>query len=358
MTLDSGVRRLERSQLAAYRLAADLAAVPEPERLRVVGEDRRYQIEPFVELAVAFCREPGDSAIYWGMVAITAAGKSEEAAVREHLALAWATLGNTHRVAGDLRRAQLCIVRAEELVDEVADPLERADVLSLCASYWSDRCDYDGAQQRLTEAMQLCLDFSDQRRLTKLMTKMSTVAGNAEEWRGAAYWSARALERADVREDPRLMLVAGQNSALALVGLQQCDAASEVLWTLDPLYSDHGTPKLRLQRAWIEARSDAGRGAVGLAMAKLRALAKDAIEVSLHSAALITLDLAEMQVRDGLLREAEKTLAVVARTLGALGSPSEALRALVDLREAVASRQAPAVVLRLTAEARRLVGWG
>ncbi|MGH7343171.1 MAG: hypothetical protein ACREKH_22005 [Candidatus Rokuibacteriota bacterium] len=181
-------------QIAAHARAADLVGLPWPDRLRVVREDRSLAVPSFIELAIGLARNVGLTYAEreeWARLGVEAARQGLSKRAQELEALAWASLGNSRRLRGNLAASRVAFMRTRALRRHVVDPLELAATYDLEAAYWQETLE-------LTKALELNAEASRRgvsRRAVELEPFAWAMLGNVSRLRGRLRASRAALLR-------------------------------------------------------------------------------------------------------------------------------------------------------------------
>lgn len=274
--------------------------------------------------------------------------------------LALAHQGNALRALDDLAGAHRRFAHARMVLDQgwVSTPRVLAEVDALEGSLRR-------AQRRFAEAERLL------RRAAAHWTAAGEPLGRAralltlgvlyQQWNrpaealGAAEAALRALPAGAPR---RVRLCAEHNRVDCLCDLGHPEVAAELLAEARPLYRGFDDPWTRLRLAWVEGRIAAGLGDPGAARERLGAAREGFIEAgSVYDTALVSLELAQVELGAGRPAEARRLAAATADLFTALEVPREAAAALAQLgraaRDGAEEEAVTATLLRRTLRALR-----
>jgi len=345
----------------AHAVAAEVVTLPPAERRAFVAAHPDCLCPEFVELMIAMARErrgeePRDS-VRCAHLAVTAIEAYAGAGGRDGddlRALAWAELGNAHRICGDLRSAGMAFHRARERVRYVADPLVRAEVYQIEASYRDYTCEFDRAVRLLRRAERLQVRFGTPNAVAVIRILRAEPARRTGHLIEAIDLLQSAFGLFNVREQPRLALIGVHNLANCLIDAGAFDTALGILRRFRPLYGTFGGPRDRALRALLEARAVRGAGLSSLAEAMLVEVRDRLVELeSPYEIATVDLDLAEIYAVEHRWSDLETVAAETLALCTAYGVGTEALAAAKLLCDAAQRRQATAEsVLGLVARLR------
>lgn len=250
---------------------------------------------------------------------------------------AWAELGNALRVADDFDGAEQAFDTA--LGHWTAGTLDEtllARYLDLRASLYRARRELSAAQTALAVACSIYLRYGQRHLAGRAMIGHAIHTGLAGDPEAALQLLSNGLSLIEEHREPGLVLTAVQNRLCFLVECEQYDEARKILFLNRGRFERETGHIFGLKVRWLEGRIDAGRGQHERAEETLRE-ARDGFEaVGLgYNAALITLDLAAVLLRQGRATEASALVLEAAEAFTALRIHREMLMAVLYLREAV-----------------------
>lgn len=345
----------------AHEVAAEAVTVPAAERQAWVASQPDCLCPEFVELMIAMAREhrgeePRES-VRFAHLAVSAIeayiriGAEDGDDVR---ALAWAELGNAHRINGDLRSAAIAFHHASERVRYVADPLVRAEVHQIEAAYRNYLRDFGTEDRLLSVAERLQRRFGTRHDLGLVLIMRAETARRTGDLNGAVERSLAGLRLINAREAPRLAITAIHNLSVCLIEAGHPRAAFDLLRRFKPAYEAFTGPRDRTRREWMQARAATGAGWDALGMELLLGVRERFAEMDCaYELALVNLDLASVCAKN---RDHDLLQTLAAETLAicrACGMGTESLAAAVLLDEAARRRQASTVEIASLVDALR-----
>lgn len=231
-------------------------------------------------------------------------------------ARAWAYLGNAFRINSDFVSSEQAFDRAESLLEEGAVTLlDRARVLTLLASLYTDRRSFAEASQRLDRAAILYKKLGQWNLLGRTLLQKAVVCGQAGDSEGEMKLLRKSLDLIDPQDDPRVFLAARHNLITSLNENGRSREAFALLFHTRPLYLKAGDRLNLLRLRWLEGAVAFGLQRIEQAEAAFREVRQAFIELGLsYDVALVSLDLAgtyTLQGRSADVRDiAEETLAI------------------------------------------------
>ncbi len=261
---------LEAEERSAPGLAGELLRLPESRRTDAVRESDRYRSLELSRRLSAWARDEVFSdparAVELGRLAVEVADRLESGGyppgiAADARALAWAALGNAHRVGSDLFEAERALRTAEEFLEEGSGhPMVRAEVASLLGSLRLDQTRFEEAEEVLEEVARIYQRHGSGRQEAKLQLQLGRAATDA----GNPELAITFLERArGVLEDgdPRLRLFAYHSLVVALDDAGRVEEAAELFDSIQDDYEAHGGDFwMEQRRLWAEARLAHDRG--------------------------------------------------------------------------------------------------
>jgi tetratricopeptide (TPR) repeat protein len=251
-------------------------------------------------------------------------------------ARAWAELANACRVAEDLARADVAMGRAVLLRNRGSDdPLLQARIASLAGSLLCQQRRFDAAFQALDLAHGLYLRFGDSHEAGRALVLKGLYAGYAGDPEGGILLLGQGLSLIERNRETKLVFDTLHNLLLFKVDLGEFRDAQEMLWEMQPLYARYADHLDRRQMRWLEGRIYAGLGKLELAERVFRQVREDLDSGGLgYKAALASLDLAAVQIRQGRTDEVRHLAEELVATFRGLKVEREALSAALMLRDA------------------------
>lgn len=264
-------------------------------------------------------------------------------------ARSWAELANAWRVNEDLAQAEAAMACALELrALGTGDPLLYARIADLDASLLCDQRRFKEAFRMLDIALTIHRRHSDAHevgRVTVLKGLYTGYAGRPEEGLQLLVQGLTLIDRA---RDTKLVFHTLHNILLFRVDLGEYERAQHQLQRMRPLYAAHADwlDIAKLHR--IEGEIAAGLGDLVTAEATFQQVRQDFNDAGLgYHAALISLDLAGVWLRQGRTAEVRGLAMELIASFRALGVEREALSALYMLQDSLERDQATVEILRL-----------
>jgi tetratricopeptide (TPR) repeat protein len=344
------IEALEEERQLVPGLAAELSRRPFPEQRRMVREDARFHSAALIDLLLERCsvlnREEPAQAEETARLALDVAdrigleGRSHVLA-NDLRARAWAYIGNTRRILADFRAAETAIKKAEALLEEGSgDPLERARVLDLKASLLRSQRRFDFALATIDQVISIYRRIHEDHRLGRALISKAMILGHAGEQEKGISLFFQALDLIDTQKEPRLALVALNNLLVDLTELGRYDEAGALLPEIHK-YLAHGTRADALNVLWAEAQLESGRGQLETAEAKLHRVRAEFVAEGIgYDAALASLDLAKIYLRQGRTAETRELAAEMHGIFISREIHREALVALVFFQKAAEQERA------------------
>jgi tetratricopeptide (TPR) repeat protein len=300
--------RDERSE--APHLLAELLALPAPQRQTLARQGRRFQTLAVCELLIDACFEAGfrdaGEAVELADLALVVTRQLDAAyygpsVVQDLQARAWAYLGNARRIAFDLAGAEEALLQAERLAEGgSADPLEEARILDLRASLLGDQGRFEQAAELLDIVIDIYDDLHEPHRKGRAMISQGVFLGQAGGPEDAIRQLRKGLALVEWEREPRLVLMARHNLAWFLNDSGRSEEALQQLERFLHTYGEFPDAWTELRLAWLSGRiaarldylADAERTLVEVRQGFLA-------EGHGYDASLVTLDLAQLYLRQG-----------------------------------------------------------
>jgi tetratricopeptide (TPR) repeat protein len=258
------------------------------------------------------------------------------AVVADLRALAWAQLGNAHRICNDLPQASKALNRAVHWSQRGSrSGLLMARVADFLASLL-------GAQGRYGEARRILKAVHD----THLKEGRRHLAGRAlytagcmAGWDGDAARAITLMRRGfdllDLDRDPVLAVTLVHGMITHLAELGRFRSARRLLWRCRSLVVEQGNAIALLRLRWLEGRIYAGLDDFARAEAALRETrAGFAEHGQIYPAAIAGLDLAALWARQGRFAEIHALAGEIIATFRAMRIAREAIVTLLILQKA------------------------
>ena len=264
-----------------------------------------------------------------------------EAAKIDLQAAAWATLGNAYRLAADFSGARAALDEALRLSRSgTGDPLERAGILSLEASWLVDMGEFEAAEMQLAEVLTAQRGSGNLHQQGRTLLKMGVAIGYIDPERGIAHVE-NALTLLDAAREPRLELCAQHALAHCLSDAGRPRRALAVLDRARPLYKQFPDDYTQLRLHWLEGRISRQLGHLPEAVSIFRQMWEEFRVRDLnHEIVLLSIDLAEAYAAGDRFEEAARVVEEIYPIMARWGLHRDALSAWLLLKNALELRQA------------------
>jgi tetratricopeptide (TPR) repeat protein len=310
--------REERRQ--APPLVAELLGHPAPQRRTLVCQAGRFQTLAVCDLLIdasfaAGFRDAGEAVELAELSLLLTcqldAGYYGRSVVMDLQARAWAYLGNARRIAFDLAGAEEALLQAERHAEAgSADPLEEARILDFRASLLGDQGRFEQAAELLDVVIDIYDDLREPHRKGRAMISQGVLLGLAGGSEEAIRQLRKGLSLVEWEREPRLVLMARHNLAWFLNDSGRSEEALQQLERFLHTYGEFPDAWTELRLAWLSGRIAARLDYAAEAERTL-------IEVRQHflaeghgyDASLVTLDLAQLYLRQGRSAEVRELAA-------------------------------------------------
>jgi tetratricopeptide (TPR) repeat protein len=302
--------------------------------------DPRYHSLAIVRLLLARCSglTPADpsTAVKSGSMAALIADRLETSRygtsqVEEVRARAWALVGNSLRILGDLGSAAVALrTAAEHLVATGGDPLLESEVLSFAASLRDSEGRPAAALPLVDRVLRNYREAGDRRLQGRAFFLKGMLLGNAGRHRQAISSIKRGMALVSWEDEPALVLSAKHNMTSFLAVSGKIQKAQDLLGDTRRLYIDIGDWTCLLRLRWLDGFLARQRGDLR-ASENLFWMARDGfLEHGLElDAALVMLEIAEgyaAQRRAASARSLAAEVIPVLESYGALRQAEAARR--------------------------------
>jgi tetratricopeptide (TPR) repeat protein len=339
--------RLALEKLRGWAQWASLKPASPEARSALVVSDPRYHTfglyERLLEASRSYIRTDPAEAVDIVRLAITVVERLDPAVLGEDRvadlrAGAWGALANASRLAADFEGSRRALNEAWRILEEEGtnDPLERAHLIGLESGYIQDMGEFETAESSLEEALKIYRRLGDRHLQGRTLLKMGDCIGQVDPERGIARID-QALPLINVKTEPRLKLCAQHDLAWFLNESGRPEEALAVLDRARPLYQQFSDPWTQLRLHWLEGRIASRLGDLPEAEAIFGHLWDDFRSRSLHhEAVLVSIDLAEVLVRQGDCNRAAELVEECYPLMKTWGLHRYALAAWIVFQEALA----------------------
>jgi tetratricopeptide (TPR) repeat protein len=286
-----------------------------------------------------------------------AAAQGDSVELADLQARAWAELGNAYRVADDLLAAEAALGHALSRSGlGTGDPLLLARLMDLTASLYTDQRRFKEARHLLDYVHAIYQHEGDVHSAARTLISKGVSSNYSLDSEEAIGFLVAGIRQIDPAHDPKLVLAAVHGILWCLVDSGRAAEANRILGQARPLYEVHGEHFDQLKRLWLEGRIAVHLGQDNHAEEILHRVCEGYKEADLaYDAALVSLDLAALWLRQGRTMEIKGLVDEIIAVLRARSIQREALAALLVLRRAIETDQATAALLHnVAAELSRL----
>lgn len=266
-------------------------------------------------------------------------------------ARSWAEVANAYRITGDLTKADRMMARAIDCrAHGTGDPRLLARLAGLSAALSCAQRRFEEAFRLLDVAYALYQDMGDTHAAGRILIARGLYAGYTGDPLDGIRFLLHGLNTIDRAQEPKLAFQALHNILLLRVELGEYEQARQTLAQMRPLYDYYVSDVERLKLQWVEGKIAAGIGELDEAEAAFTLARQEFDRAGLgYRAALVSLDLVAVWLRQGRTREIRQLVAELLATFQAIGVEREALVGILLLRDAVECEQATVELLHLIA---------
>lgn len=260
---------------------------------------------------------------------------------------AWAELGNAYRVTENLSQAEEAFHHAlERYLRGTNDQLLLARVLDLQASLYRAQRKFSLARNALSLVYGIYRRHGQRHLAGRTLISLGIFTGHAQEPEKALKLIRHGVKLVDEKKDPELVLTAGHDQLWLLIACERFEEARKILFLNRWRYQGNGRiTDLKLR--WLEGRIDAGLEKLSRAEETFREVRAGFEEVSLgYQAAIASLDLAEVLLRQDKVEEARQVALQAAEVFMALEIHREAMAAVLFLRDCFERRRATVAIVK------------
>jgi tetratricopeptide (TPR) repeat protein len=338
--------RLEIERVRAELLCDELFEHPQPRRITLVRNSRRFQIwalsERLIEQSFA-CRfdRPGVG-VELAQLAVAQTESLDpeaygDAAVNDQLGRAWAYLGNALRVQTDLRDADEAFAESKKCFEQGSqEDLDRALWLRFHSHLLTIRSQFEAARGEQDQAIAIYRRYGQLANAAMLQSDQAVsilYSGNPE---AALPKFHQALELSVAQGDERRVAMSHHNLASCLLELERYDEALEELEVSSPVLRRLGDTLSLVRADWLRAKIQVGRENYEAAEWLLIQVSDTFVREGIgYDAALSSLELATIYAAQSRTAELKELIQTMLPIFQSQDVHREALAALIVFRQAV-----------------------
>ncbi len=333
----------ERDKALSY--LEHLLAQPLPRQLILVSNSQRYRswclCELLIERGWAFRFQDPRRTEELAQVAVTLASALPEqqygtALTWDLRAKAWTALANGRRIMSDFAGARAALAQARLHLDRGSgDPLVEAGWLEILASLAKTQRRYDEAEAGVLRVIRLYRQCGDRHALGAALIKRAAICQAAGAVDRAIVFGREGIDLVDADRDASVLLGGWLNLVRALHDTGRHRDALAALGRARRAYLLSGDRTTLLRFQWLEGSIATALGREELAEGCFRETRDGFLQLGIaHDAALASLDLAGLLVRQGRNLEVWRLATEMIAIFESRESRTEALAALILLRQA------------------------
>lgn len=354
-------------QASLEALTAELESLPADAQINALSSESRFAhpqvVHRLIDLShAARYEDPGRMLHLARLARIAADSCTAEAAgslpkLADVRTRAWGHFGNSLRVCGKLREAEEALLTAQQLRKQgTGDPLLRARLWEQLASLHTFQRRFESAIELADEAGQIYKELEEHHLLASSLVHKAIACLYSGEAESAALILNRAIPLIDHETNPHLLLAACHNLVRCYIDLDRPEQALSLYFEARELYQEFADALILLRAGWQEGQLLRDLGHLHAAESALLRARKGFMERSLsYEAAVVSLDLAAVYVKLGLVEELRQTVSETVPIFRALRVGREALASLLQLQQvADQEHQALGLIRFLTARLERL----
>jgi tetratricopeptide (TPR) repeat protein len=346
------------TEVSASALLAEISELPRSEQIQRVNAGGPYAtpavVRELIDRSHALRYHNPEEMLHLAKLAkiaaesCTAAFAGGELKLADLRARAWGAYGNALRVGSRPHEADAAFAAARDQQQRgTNDPVLRAWLLERITPLLT-------FQGRLNEAIEMCEEAGriyQELEESHLLAVTLVQKAIAALYSGQSELAVRTLNQAipliDQEEDPHLLLAACHNLIRCYMDLDRPDQALMLYNETRELHQEFSDPLIRLRVTWQEALLLRDLGHLRAAETALIHARKGYLEKGLsYEVALVSLDLATVYVKLGLVQEVKKTVLATVPIFHALRVKVEILAALLQLQKVADQEQQALELIR------------
>jgi tetratricopeptide (TPR) repeat protein len=337
---------------------ARLEGLPEEEQIRRVSAGGSFAnpgiVRALIDRSHSFRFQDAEAMLLSANLARLAAESCPAAAGNELRladlkARAWGQYGNALRVSGRPTEAEQAFAAAHQYRKAgTGDPMLRAWLLEKGTPLATFQGLLNKAMDMAGRAGEIYQELGENHLLASTLIQKATAAVYSGETESAVRMLNKAIPLIDFEEDPHLLLAACHNLIRCYIDLDQPEQALVIYSEICELYQEFDDPLIRLRAAWQEGQILRDLGHLRAAeTALLRAREGYLARKLVYEAALVSLELATVYVKLGLVDELKSTVTATIPIFHALRVKLETLASLLQLRQVADQEQQALELIRI-----------
>ena len=340
-------------------LLEELAALPPAQQVQRVSNGGRFatpsMVRSLIDRSHKVRYQDAETMLHFAQLARLAAeacapeSAGNELRLADLKARAWGQYGNALRVASRSREAMEALSTAQHHRRQgTGDPVLRAWLLEKITPLATFQGQFGEAIRMSGEAGEIYEELGEGHLLASTMVQKAIAALYSGETESAVRMLNQAIPIIDYEEDPHLLLAACHNLIRCYIDLDQPEQALRLYSETHELYQEFDDPLIQLRAAWQEGQLLRDLGHLRAAEAALLRARQGYTERKLiYEAALVSLELATVYVKLGLVEELKRTVTATIPIFHALRVKLETLAALLQLRQVADQEQQALELIRV-----------
>ena len=329
----------------ADALLAEILELPTNRQSQHVAGQSRFGTPPFVRLLIreshaARYRNADQMLHLAGLARLAAESCSPEQAgnalrLSDLQTRAWGQYANALRVCGKPREAEEAFATAQSRREiGTGDPALRAWLFEKITPLYIFRERYEDAVELCEQAAQIYQEIGEDHLLAGTLVQKAVACVYSGETAVAIRTLNQAIPLIDHDEDPHLLLAACHNLIRCYIDLGRPDQALLLYSETRDLYHELDDKLILLRALWQEGQLLRDLGHLRAAETALQRARKGFLEGNLiYEVALVSLDLASVYVKLGLVGELKETVGTTLPVFRALRVEQKTIASLLQLQQ-------------------------
>jgi tetratricopeptide (TPR) repeat protein len=339
------------------KLWAELASLSQHERIERVSAARfghPQMVRFLVDRSQSIRYQDPEEMLHLAELARLAAEACSPVAAGNEIRLAdlrtraWGQAGNALRLRGHLLEAEQAFATAQQYRGNgTGDPFLRAWLFEKITSLHIFQGQFNKAVELSEEAGQIYQEIGESHLLASTMVQKAIASLYAGETESAIHLLTHAIPLIDQEEDPHLLLAACHNLVRGYIDLDRPAQALQIYSEAQTLYREFDDPLILLRATWQEGQLLRDLGHLRTAESALLRARQGFTDRNLpYEVALVSLDLAAIYVRLGLVEEVKQTVVTTVPIFQALRVGKQILASLLQLQQVADQEQRALELIR------------